>query len=152
MLPNNVYKDRNEICQQCEWWWNGRCRKGHALSSSTGCPVRKFPPIHGAGYDPDREPFSVEEKVSNCVNCGGYSDALKDITWAQVLKKFAIAMQTWIKRGLPLAPAPTHAKRQSQCQGCPHRVGYWCSKCKCLIYLKTKLATEHCPDDPPRWL
>lgn len=149
MLPKNVYNDRlKNYCESCEWWTRGRCRKGHVLTSATGCPARKFPPIQGAGYDPNREPDPLEETMGACC---GYSDAMKDITWPQVLAQFAKAMVKWTRAGLPLVSPAIHGGRQTHCQPCPHRKGYWCSKCKCLIYLKTKLATEQCPDDPPRW-
>lgn len=149
MLPKNVYNDRLEnCCKRCEFWHRMRCRKGHVISSTTGCPVRKFPPIHGADYDQDREPHPLEEEMSDCC---GYSRTMQDMSWAQVAAQFAKAMAKWARAGLPRVSAAVHGQRQVPCATCPHRQGYWCGKCKCLIYLKTKLATEQCPDDPPRW-
>jgi hypothetical protein len=36
--------------------------------------------------------------------------------------------------------------------GCPKYVAGRCSLCGCHLGLKVCLATESCPDKPPRWL
>lgn len=77
---------------------------------------------------------------------------MPDLTWDQVLAHFAMAQVRWAMNGFPVVPPNTHANRHEKCKVCPHRKGVWCKKCKCVCYLKTKLATEKCPDNPPRWL
>ena len=44
-------------------------------------------------------------------------------------------------------------KRMSICKACPHfwKVTCQCSKCKCLLFLKTKFPKAKCPDKPRRW-
>lgn len=45
----------------------------------------------------------------------------------------------------------TAANRKGKCGLCPHnRVGV-CALCNCVISVKVFVATESCPDDPPRW-
>jgi hypothetical protein len=45
------------------------------------------------------------------------------------------------------------AKCLAICQGCEHYVAAdaRCSICGCYALFKTRLATEHCPLDPPKW-
>ena len=77
---------------------------------------------------------------------------MPDLTWAQVIHRFAMSMVSWVASGMPLVSEKVHNERyHGKCMVCPHRRGYWCGKCKCLAYLKTKLATEKCPDTPSRW-
>jgi len=76
---------------------------------------------------------------------------MPELNAVQVMAYFSMALVRWAMAGLPVVPANTHDDRQSKCGVCPHRKGAWCKKCKCLIKLKTKLATEECPDSPPRW-
>lgn len=77
---------------------------------------------------------------------------MPELTWSQVMASFAMAQVRWAMNGFPIVPANIKADRGSKCQACPQRKGYWCRLCKCLIYLKTSLATEQCPANPPRWL
>lgn len=152
MIDTAVYTWRlQSACHSCEWW-SGRCRKGHLASSPEGCPVYKFPPVEAAGYAPDLPP--VEALVSPpCGTCGSApATELADLSWHQVLSHFGAAMVKWIAAGVPLVDERSHGERFTQCKACPHYVGFWCSKCRCIAYAKTKLATEECPDNPPRWL
>ena len=148
MLPKNVYNSRLEICKMCEFWNRSRCRKGHLISSTTGCPIQKFPPINGADYDTNTSPAPVETPVQGCPGC---PQSVQNLSWEQVADHFARSMATWAKSRLAVVSPAIHSQRQAKCAVCPHRSGYWCTPCKCLIYLKTKLATEQCPDNPPRW-
>jgi len=50
-----------------------------------------------------------------------------------------------------LVPPEILASRQAKCDVCPHLNGKRCSLCKCFLQPKLKLATERCPDNPPRW-
>lgn len=42
-------------------------------------------------------------------------------------------------------------ERRRRCYDCPHRYFQQCSLCTCFISLKATLASEGCPDQPPRW-
>lgn len=43
-------------------------------------------------------------------------------------------------------------QRLAICKQCPNlKFGVDCGICFCLVGLLTKLKTEKCPDNPPRW-
>jgi hypothetical protein len=149
MIDRDVFNERRDtFCRQCEWW-QGVCLKGHALGSSDGCPLHKFPPVEGAGYAPDKQAEQDSPKlIKGC--CGG-SDDMPPLTWAQVLIQFTKSIATWIAEGLPLVSSEQHGARYEQCKPCPQFKRFYCKHCKCIAYLKTKLGTEVCPLDPPRW-
>lgn len=42
-------------------------------------------------------------------------------------------------------------QRESICSNCPHNDDSMCSLCSCFIPVKVLLASEQCPDKPPRW-
>lgn len=50
-----------------------------------------------------------------------------------------------------IAPKLLQRSRQNICLSCPHYKDLQCLKCQCFTYLKVKLSSESCPDDPPRW-
>jgi hypothetical protein len=108
-----------------------------------------FEPVNGADYDPDREPDPVEPNMG-C--CGGNGKEMPDLSWNQVLTHFAMSMVKWGLAGMPVVPEKTHGERYAKCRACPHVRGFWCGKCRCVAFLKTKIATEQCADNPPRWL
>ncbi len=148
MIKHEVFYARlNGHCKSCEWWKNV-CLKGHALSSPQGCPIKKFPPIDGADYAPDKPPEKPTEIVAGC--CGNAPE-MPPLTWGQVLIQFTTSMATWVKAGLPLATNEHHGERYGQCKTCTEFNRFYCKKCHCVAYLKTKLLTEQCPMTPPRW-
>ena len=51
-----------------------------------------------------------------------------------------------------LTPINIRASRESTCSKCPHHKDLFCNLCGCLLMSKTRLSSESCPDDPPRWL
>jgi hypothetical protein len=64
--------------------------------------------------------------------------------------------------GVPVdqAPANVIAQRRQACSICPHATKHrtrgltihsLCSRCGCVINAKIRLASEQCPDLPPRW-
>src|SRR5512137_9891 len=107
MAHENVYNQRiTDHCSKCEWWNKLRCRKGHLPTSPTGCPIRKFEPVNGAGYDDDRLP---DLPVNDMPPCCGHSNEMPDLSWAQVLTMFAQSMVRWVSAGLPLASDAAHA-------------------------------------------
>lgn len=74
------------------------------------------------------------------------------LTWPQVLARFAKSVVGWIKSGAPLVDSELHGQRYARCKTCPQFRGFYCGHCKCVAYLKTKLATESCPLPEPRWV
>ena len=58
------------------------------------------------------------------------------------------------------APAAVIAERRQACSQCPHATKHpvrgltihsLCNRCGCVINAKVRLASEECPDLPPRW-
>jgi len=53
-----------------------------------------------------------------------------------------------------MAPGVVIAYRKLECSKCPHnsKTSYpQCRVCTCFIEVKTMLASDECPDNPPRW-
>jgi hypothetical protein len=48
-------------------------------------------------------------------------------------------------------PAEVRDARRAQCMTCEHLVNDRCKLCGCFFAKKIRLATEACPDKPPRW-
>lgn len=147
MIPSeNFYERRDRYCKPCEHW-RGVCLRGHNLASPAGCPLKKFPPIQGADYAKDHEPAPVQIEQGCC----GQNDGMPPLTWTDVVRAFAESVVNWIKAGLPLVGSEQHGLRYGECKKCPHFQGFYCKKCRCIGYLKTKIGSEKCPDQPPRW-
>lgn len=136
------YERRDKHCVPCEFW-RGACLKGHALQSAQGCPLRKFPPIAGADYAPDK-PVPVEPP--QIVSCCGGTPAMPPLTWPEVVRQFGISMARWVAEGCPVVDAHGHGERYGKCKSCTRFVGFYCEVCKCVAYLKAKVATESCPE------
>lgn len=144
------YERRDKFCQVCDWW-KGACLKGHSLASPQGCPIQKFPPVEGADYAPDKPTTNdAPQVVQDC--CGPGNADLPPMTWPSVLVSFAQSMVKWVAEGLPLADAEKHGARYDQCKLCPQFHRFYCKHCRCVSYLKTKLLSERCPLEPPKWV
>ena len=76
---------------------------------------------------------------------------MPDLTVAQVAAQFAQAMLKWAKSGMRLATQEQHNARMGICNQCPQKRGYFCTRCRCICQIKTKLATSICPATPSRW-
>ena len=143
MIPRAEFLNRRDnFCKKCVSW-DGVCLLGHNLGSPQGCPQMHFAPIQGAQY---AEVVQKPESVKKPCNCGSKSP-VDPITWVQVVTQFGKAMLDWLKEGLPLVDAATHQSRNDTCKSneCGQYRYYQCMDCKCITYLKTKLATEECP-------
>jgi hypothetical protein len=147
MIPRTEFYAHQAICKSCEFW-SGVCLKGHALQSAQGCPLHKFEPIAGAGYAPDR-PVQPAPEYPGC--CGQKPD-MPPLTWPQVLQEFTLTMAQWAVAGFPLADGAQHQARYGQCKLCPDFVNFYCGRCRCVAYVKTKLKTAACPAPSPRWV
>jgi len=144
MIDHRVFYDRLENhCKKCEFFGASRCRKGHAIASPTGCPLQKFPPLSGHGYDVEKE--ASQPFQPSCASCV-VDEKMPALSWPQVTAHFASAMVRWAAAGMPVVSEQVHGERNVTCKGCPRRNGHWCSICRCLIYLKSKVATEQCPE------
>ena len=50
-----------------------------------------------------------------------------------------------------IAPEMIRKHRQTICKYCKYNDHNFCRKCSCVIPAKICLASEQCPDTPPRW-
>ncbi len=133
--------ERTETCRLC-WLYHNRADY-RALWDGTA-PVT-LPPVD-APPQPVEPPSLLEQSAS-----------------------FLTAMARWLTAGSPRPTPEQRAERAVICQACPHRREDepgkpWCGKCGCphnaerfLFGLAEKpgkldMATEQCPDNPPRWL
>lgn len=66
-------------------------------------------------------------------------------------RNLAGAVGRFVASGMELASDEEKARRAAICGGCEHFAGGRCSKCGCWLNYKQSLASEHCPDAPPRW-
>lgn len=67
-----------------------------------------------------------------------------------------IALAKWAKAGMQMVSEEEYARREAICYACQYftgKVGLLKVHCKLCGCSKKKLAmaTEHCPDNPPRW-
>jgi hypothetical protein len=114
-----------------------------------GCPEHRFPPVGNAGYAPNP---NLSVGVSN----PGCCDPLPRVTDTRlnpikVAAMFVQAMVAWKRHGFAVLDSAGHTRRFVVCQKCPHYRYFLCQLCACVAYLKTKLAGQACPDNPPRW-
>jgi hypothetical protein len=66
---------------------------------------------------------------------------------------FARSMGRWFTAGLKTVSDTEQTRRLAICRACPEfdaEPGR-CRQCGCIGRWKTRLATEHCPLDPPKW-
>jgi len=148
VIDRAVFYDRlNRFCKPCDHW-KGVCLKGHALASPEGCPLRLFSPVEGAAYAPGQADAPGAPPLREC--CGS-SSAMPPLNWAQVLAAFMRSMAKWVAAGLPLVDRQTHGARYERCKTCTRFNRFYCEHCRCIAFLKTKLATEECPLPEPRW-
>lgn len=95
-----------------------------------------------------------KERPQLCVEDDG------QLTVIKMAANFAMALIRWGKAGFPLVSETTFDQRKKTCLECPHIRGWKdagmtaCSLCGCVngsVSVKLWLATERCPDKPPRW-
>lgn len=60
-------------------------------------------------------------------------------------------VRTLFKRKNVVVTPEIRMAREEACEICPYNVDGWCQLCDCLLCVKTLLASEQCPDTPPRW-
>lgn len=67
--------------------------------------------------------------------------------WPEALEQFGWAMAKWKSSGKPLVDDEAHSKRVEICKHCPggHYRVFQCKLCKCVVFVKAKMATETCP-------
>lgn len=56
-----------------------------------------------------------------------------------------------VKRETVIVSQEEQERRLAICETCDHFSESRCTLCGCCANLKTRIATEHCPDNPPRW-
>lgn len=121
-----------------------RCRKcGHVAVFKTAANVGQH--LDAIDHCPDA--LASSRQASNSW-----------ITWAA---HYGTAVARWIAAGRPIrTPADAEAIYRLHCKPCPHLAADHdrCKLCGCtvgrwgsVLTSKLRMATETCPDDPPRW-
>lgn len=139
------YSRRDGYCLKCSYW-KGACLKGHALSSPQGCPIKKFAPINGAGYAPDKTvlPAVSVPQPGNC--CSAADAELKPMSWSEAGSHLASSMAEWARTGFKTAPDDIYSERVATCQdNCPSYRWFQCRLCRCFVFSKAKVPHETCP-------
>lgn len=70
----------------------------------------------------------------------------QSVEWQTILREFSMAMVKWAKNGMPTVNSQVHAERYNKCVNCDKFKSYRCQLCGCVVYVKSKLATEACPE------
>ena len=85
-------------------------------------------------------------------------EPLPQPSWDEMIGHLGTALVKWAASGFKIAPPEVRAERYAICRAC----GYWkddgnlglgkCTHHKCgCTKAKFHLASERCPDDPPKW-
>jgi hypothetical protein len=145
VIPKNVFYDRRDNhCAKCEFW-KGACLKGHGLASPQGCPIKKFEPINGADYAPDR-PAPEAPSSRRPATAAGNRPELKPMSWAQAITHLKDSLAQWERDGKAAHSRGRLPRPRGRCQDdCPHYRWFQCRLCKCLVFAKAKLPHETCP-------
>jgi hypothetical protein len=75
-------------------------------------------------------------------------------TWRTIPNAFAAlsrAGKTLFSRNPTVAILEVQDERERRCAACQYFTGVQCGLCTCVVSMKVLLASESCPDDPPRW-
>lgn len=145
MIPPDVFNTRrDQHCLKCEFW-RGACLKGHNLGADEGCPIHKFEPVNGADYAPDNGAPMAFQTAASAGCCGPKQEEMPEVTWVEVLKQFAVSMAEWIRTGTKLVSSEIHGERYATCKGCDRFNRFYCRDCRCLSFLKAKMAPLGCP-------
>jgi hypothetical protein len=70
---------------------------------------------------------------------------------AEQAANLAGAAARFVASGLKTVTPEERERRLQICRDCPHFRGGKCSLCGCIARWKARLASESCPDTPPRW-
>lgn len=76
--------------------------------------------------------------------CGKAPKGLR-YSWPQVVLEFGKSQLEFARAGMPMVQSEEHERRLAVCKSCHEYQWNVCQVCKCLSYIKAKLATEHCP-------
>ncbi len=58
----------------------------------------------------------------------------------------------YVMSGRPvIVPEMIKEHREATCRPCKYNDNGWCRRCNCMLAAKVLLASEQCPDTPPRW-
>ena len=70
-----------------------------------------------------------------------------------LLLRFIEAIENHIKDDCTAVTKEQLTERLLACERCPHRGIFRCrnSDCGCFIWIKARMRSQRCPDNPPRW-
>ncbi len=112
----------------------------HPVTTSGFCPKKKHAEVHVPITIQATDATAIQENTKPSM----YARLTSGITG--VAKALA---------GVDAASPEIEGLRLSKCEPCEHNqpgvLGRYCHLCGCYIDLKVKVASEQCPDTPPRW-
>ena len=76
------------------------------------------------------------------------------LTWKspfRLLAALSRAVRTFFTDDPVLATPGVQSVRETRCLGCDKFKDDQCTLCTCVVALKTVMASETCPDNPPKW-
>jgi hypothetical protein len=62
------------------------------------------------------------------------------------VKEFTTSIKDWVGSGMQMASPSDTMNRMSICKTCEYFKSPLCSKCGCVMIVKTRLATSICPE------
>jgi hypothetical protein len=74
-----------------------------------------------------------------------------------LVRRWGAAVAEWIAAGCPRRDKAEELRIVETCKACIHYQDNYCTKCQCQIESSVtvksaaKMATKHCPLNPPKW-
>jgi hypothetical protein len=125
------------------------CASGCQLGHGEGCfalrTTRRLCELIAAG----REDYRIY--VDEMTKAGADASEPSPPTLTERIASLVGAIGTHVAAGMPRATTEQRAARLAICRGCENYDVGWCKACGCYLRIKTSLATERCPLDPPLW-
>jgi hypothetical protein len=110
--------------------------------------------------------FEIIDGIRKCIHCGhitkimngrvfreckGITAVSNPPTLVERLQHLNKTGEDWVAKGNPVPNEDEVQRRLTICKACPLFNNGTCTLCTCNMNYKARLATAHCPDNPPRW-
>lgn len=103
--------------------------------------------------------FILEDGKCVCSQCGikipnnncNIIRICKPVTLVEKLQNLNKTGEEWAAKGNPVPNEEEVQRRLTICKACPLFSNGTCTLCTCNMNYKARLATAHCPDNPPKW-
>jgi len=111
--------------------------------------------------------FQIIDGIRKCTECGYVTKVMegrvfrecktptvsesKPPTFIQRLQNLNRTGEEWAAQGNPVPNEAEVQRRLDICKSCPLFSNGTCTLCTCNMNYKARLASAHCPDNPPKW-